>query len=286
VVSLIKGDLGKEIICIKPSRVNQHNHEVLNISKIRNGYVIFFSILLTISVFYTSSNAEESVDLHLENTNDPNKRAEELEKRLKNLEPPEPIQLKQLPWEAEVEKHYPSQTVPIFEVIDKGKKIPFDRIKNIAEYTRPVYEEHWHSTYWGGRWSYVPMRIHYALHRLFTSYDIGISGELNFKQNVGVDFPMFQNETALDLYIVVFQTAVSDVYTEGNQVVVVGNPKRNGVEVITIKTGDIHPADKKELLLVQLATPSGNEIDYSLINYELPDFWLKQTEKLEEANAR
>jgi hypothetical protein len=84
VVPLIKGDLGKEIICIKPSRVNQHNHEVLNISKIRNGYVIFFSILLTISVFYTSSNAEESVDLHLENTNDPNKRAEELKSDLKS----------------------------------------------------------------------------------------------------------------------------------------------------------------------------------------------------------
>jgi hypothetical protein len=50
-------------------------------------------------------------------------------------------------------------------------------------------------------------------------------------------------------------------------------------EVITIKTGDVHPADKKELLLVQLATPSSNEIDYSLIKYEPSDFWLKQKEK-------
>jgi hypothetical protein len=251
-------------------------------SKIRIGYAVIFSILLAMFVSHTSSNSEESVDLQLENTDEPNKRAEELEKRLKKIEPPEPIQLKQLPWEAEVEKLYPPQTVPIFEVIDKGKKIPFDVIKNIPEYKRPVYEEHWHSTYWGGRWSYVPMRIHYALHRLFTTYDIGISGELNFKQNVGVDFPMFQNETALDLYIVIFQTAVSDVYTKGNQVVVVGNPKRIGVEVITIKTGDKHPANKKELLLVQLATPSGHEIDYSLINYEPPDFWLKQKEKVKE----
>lgn len=42
---------------------------------------------------------------------------------------------------------------------------------------------------------------------------------------------MFQNETALDLYIVVFQTIVTDVYTKGNQVVVVGTPKRDGASL-------------------------------------------------------
>jgi hypothetical protein len=73
-------------------------------SKIRIGYVFIFSILLAMFVPHTSSNAKESVGLHFENTDEPNKRAEELEKRLKQLEPPEPTQLNKLTWEAEVEK--------------------------------------------------------------------------------------------------------------------------------------------------------------------------------------
>ncbi|MEV5027948.1 hypothetical protein MRBLPE1_003565 [Paenibacillus sp. LPE1-1-1.1] len=187
-----------------------------------------------------------------------------------------------LPWEIETEKHYPINTIPISEVMDMGTKIHFNVIKNDSNYKRPVYEEHWHSTYWGGRWSYVPMRIHYALHRVFTTYDIGISVELNFKQNVGIDFPMFQNKTDLDLYIIVFQTTVTDVYTKGNQVIVVGTPERNGVQVLTIKTGNLNPADLEKLLLIQLATPLGHELDYSLIVYEPPDFWLKQIQKAKE----
>jgi hypothetical protein len=248
-------------------------------SKIRNGYVITFSIVLTFFVFYTTSNAEVSANPLIENRDEPIKRVEELEKRLKRLEPPEPVNIIEFPFEAEVEKRYPSQTISISEVMEKGTKIPFDVIKNIPDYKRPVYEKLWHSTF--GRWSYIPTRVHYALHRLFTNYDIGLSNWFDFEGNLGIyNIPMFQNETSLDLYIVVFQTAVTDIFTKGNQVVVVGNPNRKGAEVITIKTGDVHPADKKKLLLVQLATPSSNEIDYSLINYEPPDFWLKQKEKL------
>lgn len=193
-------------------------------SKIRYGCVIIFSILLTIFVFHTSSNAEEIVNLYIENMDEPNKRAEELEKRLKRLEPPEPVNIIELPFEAEAEKRYPSQTISISEVMDKGTKIPFNVIKNIPDSKRPVYEKHWHSTV--GRWSYIPTRIHYALHRLFTNYDIGLSNWFDFEGNLGINnIPMFQNEIALDLYIVVFQTAVTDVYTKGNQVIVVGNPK-------------------------------------------------------------
>lgn len=77
-----------------------------------------------------------------------------------------------------------------------------------------------------------------------------------------------------------FQTSITDVYTKGNQVVVVGTPERTGVEVINIKTADIYPSNKEKLLLVQLAT-NGAELDYSLISYERPDYWLKQKQKNE-----
>lgn len=248
-------------------------------SKIRNRNFLVFSVLLASTLCQINTHAEESVNLPLNNKEESKNQTEELEKRLKSLEPPIPIHMDELPFEANLKKLYPSQTVPIRDVIDKGKKISFSVIKNLPDYKRPVYEEHWHSTYWGGRWSYIPSRIYYASHRVFTNYDIGLSGWMNFEKDMGFSIEMYQNETALDMYIVVFQTEVIAVYTRGNQVVVVGNPKRNGVVVITIKTGDLLPADTKELLLVQLATQSGHELDYSLIHYEPPDFWLKQKEK-------
>ncbi|TLS48485.1 hypothetical protein FE782_30495 [Paenibacillus antri] len=186
------------------------------------------------------------------------------------MEPPEPVTMQALPEEEELARHAPTKVVPIRDVIKKGRLIPFRTIRQDADYVRPVYEEHWHSTYWGGRWSYVPTRIHYALHRLFPTYDIGISGELTFKGNVGVPFPMFQNETDLDLYLVVFQTSVFRLYTAGNQIVVVGAPRRTGVEVVVLKTSDLRPAERDRLLSIQLATPAGDELDYAYIAYMEP----------------
>lgn len=253
-------------------------------SKECHGYAlrISISILLAFLVSFTTSNAQGLPDSPSDEPEDVSKQIDDLEKQLQKLEPPMPTTIVTLPWDIETEKHYPTDIIPISEAMDKGTKIHFNVIKNEPNYKRPVYEKHWHSTYSGGRWSYVPMRIHIALHRLFVTYDIGISGELSFKQNVGIDFPMFQNKTDLDLYIVVFQTNVTDVYTKGNQIIVVGTPERNGVQVLTVKTGDLYPTDVKNLLLVQLTTSLGHELDHSLIVYEQPDFWLKQIQKAKE----
>lgn len=251
-------------------------------SKLCKDYVITVFILIVFSVYLTPSYAQGLQNPQINDCQEVKKRAKGLEKRLTQLEPPNPTTIVKAPEQVEADKSYPTDTLSIPSVMDKGTSIRFKIIKNEPNYERPIYKEQWHSTYWGGRWSYVPERIHYALHRLFTTYDIGISGELNFKQNIGIDFPMFQNKTDLDLYIVAFQIAVTDVYTKGNQIIVVGNPKRNGVQVLTIKTGDLHPSDLKKLLLVQLATPNGDELDYSLIVYEPPDFWLKQIQKAKE----
>jgi hypothetical protein len=107
-------------------------------SKIKKGYVTIFFILLIIFVFYPSSIAEGTVNLRIENMDEPNKRAEELEKRLKRLEPPEPVNIIELPFEAEAKKRYPSQTISISEVIDKGTKIPFslNLVKNPSTNSR------------------------------------------------------------------------------------------------------------------------------------------------------
>ena len=214
-------------------------------------------------------------------------RIQELEHRLESLEPPEPTTIldSPFPFEEGTEKNFPTDDVPISVVLKEGTKIPFNVIVREPDYIRPIYEEQWHSTYWGGRWSYVPSRIHYALHRIFPFYAIGISAELNFQQNVGIGFNTDANETDLDLYIVVFQTNITDVYTKGNQVVVVGTPKRTGVDVISIKTADIHPSNKEKFLLIQLAT-NGAELDYSLIDYQPPDFWLRLKQKNEREKTK
>lgn len=141
-------------------------------SKISNGSVITLSMMLALSVSFTTSNAQGLPKSQVSNSEEGNKQVERLENRLKQLEPPEPITIVEPTEEAEAEKYYPLDTISISEVINKGTKIPFNILKNDLNYKRPVYEKHWHSTYRGGRWSYIPMRIQYALHRFFTTYDI------------------------------------------------------------------------------------------------------------------
>lgn len=240
-------------------------------------YLFITLCLLMINLFHTplpsaeaSSDPKELKRLEKENK-ELNELTEKLKQRLQSLEPTNPINIQDPPW---AELHFPSKTVPISEVIEKGAEIPFKKIVDKPDYIRPAYDELWHSTF--GRWSYLPYRIHYALHRLFTNYDIGLSNWYDFEHNMGITIPMYQSDEALNLYIVTFQMQVTNIFTKGNQVVVVGKPKRTGVQVVTITTKDINPVNIDDNLLVQLVTPEGYEIDYSLISYVQPDFWEKQ----------
>ncbi|MEJ9219094.1 hypothetical protein P4H46_12990 [Paenibacillus glucanolyticus] len=239
--------------------------------------IITLSMILASPPVATTSRAQGRwQDAGIINSQQPPPEGEDVKHRLERLEPSKPQTIMEWPEDIIDDSFYPKDIIPISEVLQKGTAVPFIILKNDPDFRRPVYEEHWHSTYWGGRWSYMPMRIHYALHRLYTTYDIGISSELDFKQNVGIEFPVFQNRTDLDLYIVVFQTTVTHVYTHGNQIVLSGKPTRDGVQVISIKTSALRPFDLNKKLLVQLATAQGHELDYSLIVYEPPDFWIKQ----------
>ncbi len=247
----------------------------------KNGFIICLPLILNLFVYCNPIIAAFSPSDSNENEQH---RIQELKQRLDNLEPPEPTTIldSPFPFEQVAEVNFPTDVIPIAEVLKKQTKIPFKVIKSDPSYVRPIYDKHWHSTYWGGRWSYIPSRIHFALHRIFPFYAIGLSAELNFQGDVGIAFPTSTNETNLDLYIVVFQTNITDVRTLGNQIVVVGTPKRTGVEVISIKTADIQPSNKEKFLLVQLVTKGADELDYSFISYQPPDFWLKQKQKLNE----
>ncbi|WP_431809645.1 hypothetical protein [Brevibacillus agri] len=191
------------------------------------------------------------------------------ESQLESLEPATPRTLPDPPFR--YQPALPSSVLPVADILRNGTRIPHQLIVDKPKYSRPAYEDHWHSKF--GRWIYLPTRVHYALHRLFAQYDIGLSNWYDFEQQLGISIPMRQDKQSLDLYIVAFQTKITEVYTKGNQIVVTGLPKKHGVQVITVKTGQLRPANPEENLLIQLVTPDGYELDDTIISYVPPDFW-------------
>jgi hypothetical protein len=120
---------------------------------------LLFCLSLASISFATASSANESgegyikmFDKKLEEA----QRANACKERLRRLEPPEPVKLQDPPFLPE--GAFPSVVLPINEIVQTGKKLPYRTIVSLTSYQRPAYEEHWHSTV--GRWSYMPNRIH------------------------------------------------------------------------------------------------------------------------------
>lgn len=191
-------------------------------------------------------------------------RAEDCKTRLQLLEPDKPQDIKERPLPL------PKEAFSIQDIINKGKKLTFNNLLNDPNYERPIYQKHWHSSI--GRWSYLPNRIRYASHRLFADYDIGLSNWYDFEHNLGLEIPMKQT-TPLNLYLVTFQTEVKEIYTMGQQIIIVGIPKRQGVEVNTISLDQIAKQKAGAPLLIQLVIPDGYEIDYTVEFYVDPLYW-------------
>lgn len=151
--------------------------------------------------------------------------------------------------------------------MENGKEIPLQFAYNNPDWQRQMYKEYWHSSY--GRWSYIPNRIHYAMHRIFVTYPTA-SVFYDFTHNLGIwdendDFQIMSSTSTPfeNMVLVVMQTKVDKIVTLGNQVVVIGRPSLNGLQVLLIPTQDLNPYDPKESILFQLVTPEGDEIDYT-----------------------
>ena len=167
----------------------------------------------------------------------------------------------------------PDNEVPINQVLEKGKNLSFKFIYNNPDWERPAYKNYWHSEY--GRWSYVPNRIHYALHRVFSTYATA-SIYYDFIHDLGIaeeseHFNKYEFTSPFDyLQIVVMNTSIEKVITYENQIVIVGEPQRTGLQAIVIPNHDIKPIGNSNIILIQLVTPDGYEIDYTSFMYELP----------------
>lgn len=188
---------------------------------------------------------------------------------LENLEPNKPMNLDDPPF---FTLPFPENEVPITTVINYGNELPVEFIYSDPNWKRQSYKEYWHSSYF--RWSYVPNRIHYAMHRIFATYPTA-SVDYDFSHNLGIseetlyfrDYASSAKSPYEFLEVVVMNTSIEKIYSFENQVVVIGKPQRQGLRAIIIPTKRIKPVGTSQEILIQLATSEGDEIDYTLISH-------------------
>lgn len=188
---------------------------------------------------------------------------------LEHIEPEEPINLSDPPF---FTVSLPENEFPIKTVINSGSEIPVYFIYNNPSWKRQSYKKYWHSSYF--RWSYVPNRIHYAMHRIFATYPTA-SVYYDFKHNLGIAeetlyFKKYVTSSTSPftyLEVVIMNTSIHKIYTYENQVVIIGKPQRSGLQAIVIPANKIKPAGDNKEILIQLATLGGDEIDYTTIMY-------------------
>lgn len=151
-------------------------------------------------------------------------------------------------------------TISPEEVIKKGKDIKFNVSYKIPEYLRPIYDPYWSKTYYRG-WIDLVSKVEEARHRLFI-FPLGASSSYDFTGSLGFDgSPRVDAHRNINFLIYHFE--VEEVKLLGQQIVLVGKPRRTGVEVISVNKDDLFTDDEGAGdFLIQLSTPSGYEIDF------------------------
>lgn len=218
--------------------------------------MVLFTLLLIIfeSVTYAAPQTGNQVE-------ELQTKVDQLTQRLKSLEPDKPKTM----YRSEFDHLFPSKLYPVKEIIKIGMEIPFETGLNNPEWKRPVYSQNWHSTYWGGRWSYMPYNLNNSQHRMFVGYQsagiwFDLSESLGLNEEVkNVSFAEEKvNEKTI---LVIMQANVKKIINKGNQFVLISEPMRDGLQVLAIKTGSL--LKLKEPLLFHLVTPDGYEFDYN-----------------------
>ena len=157
----------------------------------------------------------------------------------------------------------PTKILPADTVAGEGREIALRYAYKNPDWKRQAYKSYWHSSY--GRWSYVPNRIHTAMHRIFVTYPTA-SAFYDFIHDLGIaeesgEFQISTPNPHENIVLVVMQTKTEKIFTLGNQVVVWGRPSPTGLEVFLIPVRDLKPDDPKEAILFQLVTNEGDEMD-------------------------
>lgn len=192
------------------------------------------------------------------------KEYQECKNRLKALEPKEAINIDSWPI---YNIPFPPNVQPVSAVINLGNEIPLEFAYNNLEWQRPAYKFYWHTVPAGGRFSYMPNRVNYSLHRIFASYPTA-SIMYDLEGNIGImeeskDFD-YDISNINQIVLIALQSDIKKVITLDNQIIVIVEPSRSGLQVITIPDDMIQPSNKDEAIMIQMITPDGFEIDYFL----------------------
>ncbi|GKU27481.1 hypothetical protein CFOLD11_43080 [Clostridium folliculivorans] len=157
---------------------------------------------------------------------------------------------------------------PISSVLKDGIDIPFVSIYKDLDFQRPAYAQQWHSSYW--RWSYMPVNLANQQHKLFLysgglSVWYDLSNELVLPGDLSNSSPInkkaFSTAYPYVVRIIVFDFNITSIKYYKNQICVIGEPLRKGLTVVDIDIKNIPTSQK----LIQLVTPDGYELDYSIM---------------------
>jgi hypothetical protein len=190
------------------------------------------------------------------------------EERLDTLEPKDPkvIYDYELLIDRDLSK-FKEKIFPISLVQKEGSNLPFEVVYKDLKWKRPAYSPIWHSS--NLRWSNVPLNMANQQHRVF-GYSMGLSGWYDFSNDLALPNPERQpspiNKYAFTIKypyvvrLVVFDFNIESMKYYKNQIVVFGQPLRNGITILDFDIKNL-PGSK----LLQLSTPDGYELDYLVI---------------------
>ncbi|QUI24483.1 hypothetical protein HZI73_20220 [Vallitalea pronyensis] len=223
------------------------------------------SIILALAVFLFLNSTDEQATREVMEIEDNGiasqlkKENEELQRVLTSILPKEQKIMYENTYRLDDDRYFSAKTLSLLDVLDKGKTINFTKPYSDNHYKRPMYDSSWRDFYFR-HWLYLPDKITDAHHRMFI-FPFGGSSIFDFIGQQGISPLSVDYHSHINLLIYNFQVEAIKHYD--NQVALIGKPRREGLQVITMIQDDLldEGVSKKDLLF-QLATPKGYEIDY------------------------
>lgn len=153
---------------------------------------------------------------------------------------------------------FTGEPTDIGTVWSKGKKLAFTVNYENKHYKRPVYDPSWKENS-QKKWGYIPKQIYLNQNKILIIPDTpekqeDLFGALAFQEGYKL---IGDNEIGLLIY----NYTVTEAVDYKGQVVLTGNPSRNGAQIISFDKKDLHGSN---CCLFQLATPDGYELDYQV----------------------
>jgi hypothetical protein len=227
--------------------------------------ILKFSLVGVILVLFTGLltvyQADEMMKVNQEKT------IEDISHRINRLEPLIPDNIKDT---LAQETNIPSDVESVSHALEKGKTAIYRLIYRDLAWQREAYKAYWHSTQ-GDKWSYMPDRLTYGLHRIFTTYPTynvyqDFIYELGIKEEAA-QFNLLTSKQIKEMIIVVMKGRVKGIKVYNNQVLVICEPARIGLEVLSLPLKEFGNINQEEPIITQMVTPDGYEIDYSTLGY-------------------